>query len=270
MGGLNVSLKLIQKPPKKTCWGENKTGPHNRRIRGIIKYNFEDLVERRSNGYVFKKKNQPLLSPSTLCHTISKFNMAKVPDFILETRREIGSNIMENLEYMFKNKIYDTSMLNTNERDRKMINYLVDWLMENKIKVLSVEKFITNGVFCGFVDIIVSWNGVVCALELKCRNKHEVRFTDMVQSIIYSKLLGCQTYVVMLDDNGKVSFFRAPLTRRLEFYNEFEWFLKFWKKFGILNDSVIERIDLNDEKYKVEEEQPIETVEEFNNGVVWD
>lgn len=265
-----MGLKLIQSPPKRVTWGEHKTGPNNRKVREIIRYKFEDLVERKTNGYVFKKKNKILISPSTLNHTVSKVSMVKIPDFILETRREIGSNIMENLEYMFKNKIYDTSMLNTNERDRKMINYLVDWLMENKIKVLSVEKFITNGVFCGFVDMIVSWNGVVCALELKCRNKHEVRFTDMVQSIIYSKLLGCQTYVVMLDDNGKVSFFRAPLTRRLEFYNDVETFLKFWKRFGVLETDKIERIDLNEEKYKVEEEQPIETVEESDNGVVWD
>lgn len=265
-----MGLKLIQRPPKRVTWGDHKTGPNNRRVRELIKFKFEDLVERKTNAYIFKKKNKTLISPSTLNHTLSKVSMAKIPDFILETRREIGANIMENLEYMFKNKIYDTSLLNTNERDRKMINNLIDWLMENKIKVLSVEKFITNGVFCGFVDMIVSWNGVVCAIELKCRNKHEIRFTDMVQSIIYSKLLGCETYVVMLDDNGKVTFFRAPLTRRLEYYSEFESFLKFWKRFGVVETYKVERIDLNDEKYKIETEESIEPIEESSDGVVWD
>lgn len=262
-----MSYPLIKEAPEYVNWGAHRTGPSNKKAREILKFNFEDLVERRSNGFVFKKKNRPLLSPSTLCYTISKYNMCKIPDFILEPRRELGSNLMENLKHMFENKIYDTSNININDRDRNMLNHLVDWLMENKIRILAVEKFITNGVFCGFMDVVVSWNSVVCILEIKCRNKQDIRFTDIVQSVIYSRMLSVPCYIVMIDDFGKVSYQKAPLTRRYDWYTQYEMFMKFWKQQGVLETSKVERIDLsNEELFK---KQEIET-NNFDTTTIWD
>lgn len=216
----------------------------NKNLRKILNFDFLSIVEKRDTGYFLIGKNELLVSPSMLNYQLSRKVLAKIPMHILEQRRAIGSNLMENIKTVFENKIYDTTTLEMSEIDRKYLNNLLDWLVENQIKVLAVEKFITNGEICGIVDMIVMWNKCICALEIKTRNKKDIRFTDITQATIYYQMLRCPTYVVMIDDLGQVETVRISATKRYEYYNEYCSFIKFWKKFGVLENEKVQPIQV--------------------------
>lgn len=232
---------IKNKSPYPRYYGrQHQTLEQNRNMRKIIEFDFLDIVERKDNGYFLIGKNKLLVSPSMLNYQLSRVALASIPNSILERRRTIGSNLMENLKMVFENKIYDTTTIAMQEQDRKYLNHFLDWLVENQIKVLAVEKFITNGEVCGIVDAIVMWNKCICILEIKTRNKKEIRFTDITQSTIYFQMCKCPTFVVMIDDYGKVDYYRISAMRSYEYYNEYCAFMRFWKEYGVLeNDKVV-------------------------------
>ena len=226
----------FQDKTKKTAWKNSK-------IVSIIKQDFERMVDKKDNGIFFC--NQLLLSPTRLTKTFSEIDMINIPENILNTRKEIGANLMSNLKTMFDNKTYNTNDLLINQRDRTYLNNLIDFFLDNKIRIRAVEKFITNGTFCGYVDVIAKWNSVVVGFEIKCRNSNEIRFQDVVQSAIYKRMLhNIHFYIVLLNDNGTVTFYRAPTQRKYEQYTKLEKMLKFYFEMGYLPSNKIEPIDI--------------------------
>lgn len=237
---------IKNKPPFKTNIArKHQTENTNRRMRKIIDFNFLDIVEKRDNGYFLIGKNKMLVSPSMLNYQMSRKALSKIPNHILEQRRSIGINLMENIKTVFENKIYDTTTLEMNETDRKYLNNFLDWLVANQIKVLAVEKFITNGEICGIVDMIVMWNKCICVLEIKTRNSRDVRFTDVSQSTIYYQMLKCPTYLVMIDDFGRVDYFKISAQHNYVHYLDYKRFLRFWKYMEILDNEKISPIEID-------------------------
>lgn len=247
-------MKQTPKPKRELIWnvvptanrrGKNRpTETTNRRVRKIIKMDFLDLVERKDTGYFLIGTNKLLVSPSMLNYQLSRKALAPIPPHILEQRRIIGCNLMENLKQVFENKIYDTNNLEMTEQDRKYLNNFLDWLVEQQIKVLAVEKFITNGELCGIVDLIVMWNKCVCILEIKTRNKKEERFTDIIQSTIYFQMVRCPTFLVMIDDTGNVEWCRISANSNFKYYLEYRRFIKFWKTYGVLENEKVQPIQI--------------------------
>lgn len=239
-------MKYNQKPPRANNRPKEKTKKtswKNSKIVSIIKQDFERMVDKKDNGIFFC--NELLLSPTRLTKTFSEIDMINIPENILNTRKEIGANLMTNLKTMFDNKTYNTNDLLINQRDRTYLNNLIDFFLDNKIRIMAVEKFITNGVFCGYVDVIAKWNSVVVGFEIKCRNSNEIRFQDVVQTTIYKRMLhNIDFYIVLLNDNGTVTFYRAPAQRKYEQYTKLEKMLKFYCEMGYLSNTKIEPIDI--------------------------
>lgn len=239
--------ELQSKKPVRYAWSRNErfTPFINQYLQRIIEFDFLKMVDKKETGYFYKGKNNLLVSPTSLCHTISRHTLAKIPEHILLERKEIGLNLMANLKMMFDNKIYDVSDMPINQRDRTMIYNLMDWLQQEKIKVLAVEKFITNGTFCGFVDMIAKWNNCICVFEIKCRNNKEVRLTDVVQSTIYSHMLKkVPTYIVLLADNGEVTFYNAPRSNKTIHYGKFKKIMNFYNEMGVIDEKEIQPIEI--------------------------
>lgn len=239
---------LIKKAPyfrQRKRKGEN-TYSMNKKIRPILKFNFEDIVERKNGAFFLKGGKRPLISPTTLNLTLNKVAMSVIPDWILEQRRQAGVALMENLETMVKKRVYDTNDLLINERDRRNITNLMTFFMENNIRIEAVEKFITNGTFCGYVDMIGWWNKNLCMFEIKLRNKQTIRLTDVIQSAMYKKMLcNIPAYIILLDDTGAVSWFNVPSNRSHLHYGTFEKYLSFWKEMGIIDDAKVKPIQIN-------------------------
>lgn len=239
-------MKYNQKPPRANNRFQDKTKKtawKNSKIVSIIKQDFERMVDKKDNGiFLF---NKLLLSPTRLTDTFSKIDMINIPENILNTRKEIGANLMTNLKTMFDNKTYNTNDLLINQRDRTYLNNLIDFFLDNKIRIMSVEKFITNGVFCGYVDVIAKWNSVVVGFEIKCRNSNIVKFQDVVQTTIYKRMLhNIDFYILLLNDNGTVTFYRAPANRTFNQYTKFEKLMKFYFEMEYIPSCKIEPIDI--------------------------
>lgn len=234
--------------PRRNIYGRvNSTSIINKYVQKVIDTNFLDLVDERPNGYFYK--NKLLLSPTTLCYQMSKVALSPIPIHILETRKNIGLNLMNHLQIVFNKKIYDTTDIAMSEQDRQILNGFLDWLVDNNIKPLAVEKFVTNGEICGFIDMIVRWNGCICILEIKTRNKKEVRITDIFQTLIYRNLVSpseiprkTPSFLVMIDDLGKVDSFTVTGMPREEHSKKFNQFMKTWKSLGVLQNEKIQPI----------------------------
>lgn len=238
--------KLIwNKPPMKSRFKTHSTVERNANGNKILKFDFMTITEKRDNGYFLIGSNKLLVSPSMLNYQITRKMLAPIPSDVLEKRRAIGANLMVNLETVFKQKIYDTTQLFMPEQDRKYLNNFLDWLALHQIKVKAVEKFITNGETCGIVDLIVLWNGCLCILEIKTRNKKELRFTDYVQAAMYRNMTNLPTYVVMIDDKGSVEYVAISPSKSFEMYGEYSNFLRMWKRYGVLESEKIQPIKID-------------------------
>lgn len=220
------------------------THARNLQARKICAFDFEKLVTRRGNNIYYVGKNHKLISPTFLTKHISDYRLSSIPIDILERRKEIGTNIMKHLQEMFENKIYDINNLYINERDRKYLEALIDFIVKYEIKILAVEKFITNGTFCGFVDMIGIFNGVACIFEIKCRNEPEVRDTDMIQVGIYKKMLNLPTLMIFINDNGILDCIRVNTVRKKgdKFPNYLKKMLYHLVEWKVLSEPKIEEI----------------------------
>lgn len=189
--------------------GQHSVVYWNKHTRKIISFDFTKLVIRRNDHFYYIGQNHMLISPTRLTKLITDYRLSSIPLSILDERREIGTNLMLNIKEMFDKKIYETKELMINQRDRKYLDAIMDFLIQYEIRILAVEKFITNGTFCGFIDMIVEFNGVACIFEIKCRNEPVIRDTDLIQTGVYKKMLGIPTFMVFVDDNGVVDCIRV-------------------------------------------------------------
>lgn len=180
----------------------------SREIRKILKFDFLSLVEKHNGHYRLKGKSQRLISPSSLTKFISELELYPVPQNVLETAKERGKQVMQLLEEVFNNRITDLNNVWGSIENKLTIQALINWLIDRNLKVVAVEKFITNGVFCGFVDMIV-WDRDTkryWIYEIKCRNSTEPKGTDLVQMEVYHKMLhNIPCRLMIIDRNNKIT-----------------------------------------------------------------
>lgn len=220
------------------------TAARNLVAKKICAFDFEKLVVKKENNIYYVGKSNKLISPTFLTKHINDYRLSSIPLNVLEQRKEIGINLMKNLQEIFENKIYDLSTMYINERDRKYIEALIEFIIKYEIKILAVEKFITNGTFCGFVDMIGIFNGVACIFEIKCRNEPIVKDTDLIQVGIYKKMLNLPTLMVFINDNGVIDCIRVNTKKEKgeKQPNYLKRMLKHLVEWGVLKEPKIEQI----------------------------
>lgn len=247
------------KKPQRINFSDEKnkiysTAEMRRRIKQVIDYDFEaDVTVYPDKGTVYKETKKPILSPSTMNHQASKLAMVKIPDDILEKRRKIGTNLMIYFERWFKEKPKTWDELEMDDVDFKNLINLISFFKENKIKIWAVEKYVTNGEIGGFIDCIGIWNEVPVIFEIKCRNKHEIRTTDIIQACAYKALLwNATTYVLMMDDNGKVSYYQVKRKMDKTYGAIYNNTIRYFQRIGLLSEKALDTVRMNDGKDKTE------------------
>lgn len=148
------------------------------------KFSYEFFVDQEGNHYYYNNKR--LISPSAMNAIAYSLDFGKVPTHVIDSRREIGSNLMRNLKYMFDNKIDDIDNLMVSDLSKKHLYTIARFLKEHKLKILDVEKFVCNNHFCGIVDLLAIYKTseksprvkVVEIIEIKVRNSLESKIQD--------------------------------------------------------------------------------------------
>lgn len=195
-----------------------RSGIWKAKLRKIAKFDYLSLVEKKQNHYRMKNKSQMLISPSMLLSAVNKLDYDGFgTNANLAVAREHGSEIMRILKEIFDYRITDINQIAGSVNDKKSASAIIDFLIENEIKVWAVEKFITNGYFCGFVDLIVCWNGIPCIFEIKSRNEHIVTEKDKFQVEFYSRILArFPTYILTIDRMDKIQLHPTKLGRNTQ------------------------------------------------------
>lgn len=185
-------------PKKSAIW---KT-----KLRKVAKFDYLSLVEKKADHYRMKNKSAMLISPSMLLSTVNKIDYDGLNNsFGLMEARAHGTEIMRILKEIFDMRITDINAVSGSVNDKKSASAIIEFLIENEIKVWAVEKFITNGFFCGFVDLLVVWNGIPCIFEIKSRQEHEITEKDLFQVEIYSRILArTPCYILTIDRMDKI------------------------------------------------------------------
>lgn len=180
----------------------------NQKLKGILGFDFESLVERKKNHFKMITGNNMLLSASNLTKFITEFELYPVPEKLLERKKQVGSQVMELLEQMFQRKTTDVNQFFYDDAVKNRVQALLNWFHENKIKIFAVEKFVTDGQWCGFIDVVAKWSKTNelksnwCVFEIKCRNDFKVKMQDEIQMEIYKKLMcNIDVYLLVIDDN---------------------------------------------------------------------
>lgn len=169
-----------------------------------IKFDYTKLVERGQSGkYKMIGDNKMLFSVSTLLKVVHDYFFFSIPERIIKQRRELGANLMINIQSCFENKITDLTQMIINERDRIVLSGFIKWAKDTNTRILAVEKFITNGNSVCIIDCIVQRKYQFFVLEIKCRNNlEEIRSSDLLQLRAYIEMFGAPGILLIIDDNG--------------------------------------------------------------------
>lgn len=211
-------------------WGEKYI--EKKTIKKILKFDYLKILEQIPNkGWKLIYNDKKLLSVSSILKTINDCFLWNVPTNILEHRKYLGKSFMENANEIFKNKLYDLSILNISEMERKHLETFFNWLVQNKFKIVACEKLITNGCVVAFIDFVVrNEKGYYYVVEVKLRNSLEIRKTDIFQTKVYCEMLGIPGIVVVIGDNGEINTQRLS---KITFKSNMNLVKKFYKTFGI-------------------------------------
>lgn len=169
-------------------------------IKKVIHYNFLMTVTRDEHFYF---NNKPLLSPSRLMKILNEYKYSNIPHNVLKIAQNRGKRLMENLQYWFENQC-EINEIPFLEGEREKIFPLFKWLIDNNAQVVAVEKFIHNGTFCGFIDLIIKMDRIFYIVEIKTRSNNELWITDRFQTYIYSKLLGNAQRLLLIIDASNI------------------------------------------------------------------
>lgn len=179
-----------------------------------IKEYREFLEQNRANEIIEKDgvhflDKTPLLSWSTFSSWTSKLKLATVPNWVVENARNEGIQFMETLQDIYKKQIKNFNDYQwPSDKIKYMILSFIDCLVMNQMKIIDVERHITNGYWHGYVDVIVERKIAntkhICIIEVKTRSDWTVRETDRLQVGVYGEIMGCNyshCYVAIVNKN---------------------------------------------------------------------
>lgn len=152
-----------------------------------------------------KTSGSMLLSASFITKSLTEYGLYAIPANILEHKKLQGSQVMDMLEEMFNNKDSNVDNYFYSENIKLRVQALIDFFIANKVKIMFVEKFITDSKWCGFIDIIGKCQGQWVLYEIKCRNDTTLKNSDKLQVGIYRKMLhNIKSFVLVVNDSLQV------------------------------------------------------------------
>lgn len=209
-------------------------------LKRLIEFDFKKLMEKTQDGHKMLGQNKRLMSPTRILKPIMEHKFFGIPQEKLEQRRQDGSSLMENLETIFRTKDPDLNKLAITAKQKKDLFNLLNFFQQKNIKLLTVEKPVTNGIIYGIVDCIVKMGHEYFVMEIKLRNNLTIENTDRFQAKCYSFMLEIPALIICLSDNGDVKMerlnkadFQKPLTDIKNMYKLFGVELDFKQKLRI-------------------------------------
>lgn len=236
----------------KELWSKNRQLWGTKTIKKVqlkkrLKFDYSQLMEKTQDGWKLNFSDKKLLSVSSILKNIHEYNFFRIPNNLLDYRKTIGKQFMENCFNIVKTQDWNISTFNISELERKHLNTFFKWIIANEMKIICCEKMITNGCLIAFLDFAVrTKEGEYFILEIKLRNSLEVKPTDIFQLRVYCEMLGCPGKLVLIGDNGEI---KVEKVLKSTFKKELNTTIDFYKQFGI--DLYFEnRLEIGDTKEK--------------------
>lgn len=212
----------------KQFWGSKKISKAY--IKKLIKFDFKQLIEKVDGGHKMIGSSKKLISPSSILKPFRDCKFFGIPNNVMEQRRIDGSVLMENLEKVFIQKKMKFDEFDITLKQKKDIFNLFNYFINNGIKLIAVEKPITNGIVYGIIDCIVKKDSKYYVMEIKLRNNLTIENSDRLQAKIYSELMELPCIVLCLSDNGEVV---TETLLKTDFQSELRQIENMYKLFGI-------------------------------------
>lgn len=195
--------------------------------RNFLKKNRADEIMEIDGVHILD--NKPLLSFSTFTSWIKKLDLWKIPENTLENARNVGTLFMETLQDIWKTKPDFKKYNWPTEQIRFMVLSFLDNLAINRLKIIDVERHITNGHWHGYIDVVCKnlKTQQVCFVEIKTRSTDKVEILDKLQVLTYGKICGglnaSQCYVAVVNKKTfKTSLYKArEMYKTLSIVNKF-------------------------------------------------
>lgn len=197
--------------------------------RNFLAENRANEIETAANGTHYLDKT-PLLSFSTFTSWVKKLEMWDIPDIHLENARATGILFMETLEDVFNKKPNFKTYDWPSSQIKYMVLSFLDTLAINKLKIIDVERHITDGRWHGYIDVVVKHTRTqqVGFIEVKTRATDKVNILDKLQVATYAYTVGgvnlsCCYVAVINKKTFKTSIYKA--SRALKSINVINKFL---------------------------------------------
>lgn len=190
----------------------------------VVHYDYEQHIFQKDDTWYYKygkNKKRPMLSVSTWLKAYNKIKLDGIPHQTLEVARIEGQALMYWLEFIWKNKIKDISSLNyESQKIQEMVFGVIQCLIDNNLKIVAIEKHITNGFWHGYIDLVVKDKSQLFSIvEIKTRSGFEVRDTDTLQLLVYKKIINFSgaCYVMVVDKITRTAkLFKQDTLRKFE------------------------------------------------------
>lgn len=209
-------------------WGSKKISRNN--LKKMINFDYSQLIEKVEGGHRMIGSTKKLISPSSILKPFREWKFFGIPSNTLEQRRNDGSVLMRYLEEIFITKNTNINALPITAKQKKDLHNLFQFFIEHNIKLVAVEKPITNGIVYGIVDCIVKKDTDYYVMEIKLRNNLKIENTDRFQASVYANLLEIPALVVCLADNGQIAMEEIKKTT---FSKHLKSISDIYKTFGI-------------------------------------
>lgn len=199
-------------------------------VKKVINFDFKRLIEKVEGGHRMLGGSKKLLSPSAILKPFRDAKFFGTPSHILEQRRQDGSVLMEYLEKIFIEKQTNINDFPITTKQKKDLHNLFTFFINNNIKILAVEKPITNGIVYGIIDCVVVKDSNLYVMEIKLRNSLKIENTDRFQAKVYSYLMEIPALILCLADNGDT---HMEELKKADFAKEMEQVENMYKLFGL-------------------------------------
>ena len=172
----------------------------NKLVRTMLENDYEAGVTKINNVSCYNKK--PLMSVSRVFKGLSEYQLAKVPDYILDPLAQQGKNLTINLKNFIESKKKDIDLLDfENLKDRDLLENLLQWMITHELKVLAVEKCIRTENWIAYLDAIIKTGQRKFIMEIKLRSNNQVRKSDLLQAQTYEYMTNIPVMILILNRN---------------------------------------------------------------------
>lgn len=179
----------------------------------MIKDFEKDIVLQGQHYYSLITKKR-LLSPTYLLRPLSLYTMESIPEHILAKARDRGKDIATAIE------IFEThNEIMVEQENMPMFEAYKKWKKEYKVEILATEYHVVDHERSthGYIDLMAMIDGKKVAIEIKTRNKFQVRDTDLIQNRIYKMAIPrTPFYLLQLSPAGNYKFEKMIFNKTID------------------------------------------------------